>query len=440
MNKDEAEIMASQRNIDVKSIFNINSPQQVIEAMRGVGLPVPKDRFTGKETTGEEKLNTLLAETGHPLLRAILRTRELSKILGTYVNCELVNNVLYCSYAVTGTVGGRRSSRVNVFGYGTNHQNQPKHSELGKRFRECLIARPGRIFLKCDQAGAEDWLVQGIITDISGDRRGLDELQAGVDRHRKLASFIFSKPESECGKDQYGHDTPERFIGKKTRHAGNYEMGASRMSEMLAKENKIVPINMCEYWIDRFHKAEPSIRGVFHKYIQDELIATRRLTTPFGRQRDFFALRPFTDNKKIFKEAYSYIPQSTVGDNTGMAEVYIEKVYPYRLIMDEHDAVLLEVDDDVDEICTAAKVLVEAFNRPIVFPRGTTFTIPIEIDMGYNLQHTETILKTHKCRDISRTGLEAIWTGLKEAQRVRNNTTGGLVPPSSEQALNAMSG
>ena len=368
-------------------------------------IKLKKDWKTKNESTGEEALNEAYATTGNPVLKEILRVRELNKIKGTYAEATLLDSVLYTSYAVTGTVTGRRSSRETPFtsesGHkiGTNVQNLPKQSELGKRFRECIIARPGKIFVSCDQVQAEDWIVCAIICDVSGNADGLNELRSGIDRHKRLATQIFNKPEAECGKG-----TMFRFMGKKTRHAGNYGMQAPKMAVELAKEGFSLGVKYCETLLERFHALESEIRNSFQKSIEDNIRTTRTLRTPVGRERYFFGLRPDADNSKIFKEAFSYIPQSTVGDNTGLAILHCERTKPGWVIMDTHDAITLELDDREDEILAGLKLLEDAFDREFTFPNGTKIKIPIEYTLGYDLKN-EMELELKTCRGDLKTGL-----------------------------------
>lgn len=369
--------------------INLSSPQQIITILKSLKMNVPKRRRAdGKytESTDEEALNELYAKTGHPFLHELQRVRELNKLLGTYLNVELEHNTLYGSYFVTGTVTGRRSCRENFLGLGTNLQNQPKHTDLAGRYRECLTARPGKIFVKCDQQAAEDWIVCGIIADQSGDRTGLNELLQGVDRHAELAAFIFGKPVAACGKD-----TPERFMGKKIRHAGNYDMEAFRFACEMAKEGHNIKENVCNWMLERFHLRNPGIRRVFHKYVQEQLYTTRCLTNPFGFTRQFFGLRPGDDNRKLLKEGYAQIPQGTVGTNTGFAILWLEQNHPGHVLLDDHDAVTLEVADDAESVEKAVDWLCKSFDRIIRFPQGLEITIPIEIELGYNLNEMGTV-------------------------------------------------
>lgn len=416
------------------SVFNLSSTPQVLDVLKSIGMQPPKKkRADGKhtESSDEESLNELFAETGHPFLKELLRVRELNKLLGTYVDVELEHDTLFGAYFVTGTVTGRRSCRENYLGLGSNLQNQPKHSDLSTRYRECIVARPGRIFVKCDQISAEDWIVQGIIADQSGDRRGLDELLAGVDRHAKLASFIFGKPLDQCGKD-----TPERFMGKKVRHAGNYDMEAFRFACEMAKEGHVVTQSFCQWLLDRFHQSNSGIRSVFHHYVQEQLRVYRCLTNPFGFTRQFFGLRDYGDNRKLMKEGYAQIPQGTVGTNTGFAILWLEANHPGFVILDDHDAVTLEVPDRVDSVLDATLWLQQAFDRVIRFPKGLELTIPIEVELGYDLGHMRTV----KCALSDKAGLAHTYNGLPRPQSLPSTTTFGAPLASSPVLSNATLG
>jgi hypothetical protein len=431
--KEQAERLAKALGIDPKEVLNLSSVPQLKEVLKNeLHIKLKVDRYTKKESTGEESLNEAFAATSNPVLKDTLRIRELTKVLGTYVDSRLNAGVFYSCYSVTGTVTGRRASRKNFLGFGSNGQNQPKHSDLGKRFRGTFIARPGYIFVACDQVQAEDWIVQGIIADVSGHKKGVEELQAGVDRHQRLAAQIFGLPLDKCGKDSL-----ERYLGKKTRHAGNYGMQADKMAAVLAAEGYSIDKKFCAAVLQKFHEVEPYIQQVFHKYIEHELCTKKLLVTPFGRARVFHGLRPYGDNGKIFREGYAQIPQSTVGDNTGMAILYCERFWPGFVLQDGHDAILGEAEDNLESIWNAMQLLRKAFHRIIRFPNGFELEIPIEFELGYSLAPKETI----KCPgDLSVTGLQNILQTLPPRRSLPPSITGGVQPPLSQPLSNEIPG
>jgi len=261
------------KKADVKGKINLGSPKQLGEMLKSLGHKLPKNRKTHQDTTSKDALFILFTKSGDVVLKELLEASALRKISGI-LKARLLENILYSSFSTAGTVNDRRSSSKNFLGLGTNAQNFPKHSKLGKYYRSCLIARPGKIFLQCDQAQAEDWIVHAIIADVSLGRidSGIQELRAGADRHQNLASFIFSVPLDQCSKDA---PTIFRYLGKKTRHAGNYDMWADTMSIALAHEQQYITRDVCEKLLRKFHEREPQIREVFHRYIQTQVYKKR---------------------------------------------------------------------------------------------------------------------------------------------------------------------
>jgi hypothetical protein len=379
--------LAKQLACDPKQVLNISSvPQLKAVLVNELGIKLKKDRESGKESTGEESLNEAFAATGNNILKNILRIRELNKVLGTYIDARLGSGVFYSCYAVTGTVTGRRASRKNFLGFGSNGQNQPKHSDLGEKFQGIFIARPGRIFVYCDQASAEEWIVQGIIADVSGDGKGIQELlrsiETGVSRHAVLASQIFGLPIEKTN----NKECLEYYVGKKVRHAGNYDMHADKMAAVMAAEGFPVKKDFCEAVLYKFHLVEPNIRGVFHRYIEYELCTKKLLRTPLGRERVFHGLRPYGDNGKIFREGYAYIPQSTVGDNNGLAILAMETETPGLVLADGHDSMICECEDDFESVLHTIRAMQRSYDRILRFPHGFEVKIPVDFKIGYTIK------------------------------------------------------
>jgi uracil-DNA glycosylase family 4 len=417
-----AHALAKVLDIDVKNVLNIASVPQLKELLKNeLKIKLKIDRHTHKETTGEESLNDAFASTGNPVLKDILRIRELNKILGTYVDAKLSSSVFYSCYSVTGTVTGRRASRKNFLGFGSNGQNQPKHSDLGERFQGVFIARPGHVFVYCDQASAEEWPVQGIIADVSGDDSGIralyESMATGISRHARLAAQLFGLPLEKVN----NKECIEYYIGKKTRHAGTYDMRENTMAAQMAAEGFVVETKFCKLFLEKFHEVEPNIRKVYHKYVETTLNRTRTLTTPLGRERVFHSLRPYGDNGKVYREAYAYIPQSTVGDNNGLAILHCQTTRPGLVLMDGHDSCLLEVEDNWESVLAGVKLLDKAYDRTMTFPNGFQIKIPIDYKIGFSIKGLK------KCPGCSNeAGLMSIYMTLHQQQSPQNDTIFGV--------------
>lgn len=422
-------------SINLNSSSGSNTP---LEHLKRMGFKIPKvsardedGNYIQKESLNELVLQKIYATNqfntigGDPAIRAILRIRELGTLRARYINANLIKRgelaVFLSNYNCAGTVTGRRGSRKHAFGYGGNAQNFPKHGELAKVFRRCLVARPGKILLSVDQMQAEDWPTSALANNMEA----LDDLINGVDRHRKLGCLIFDIPWDHYTESQW-KESIERFLGKKTRHANNYGMRGNTMSDSLAKEGYSLTPLQCQNILDKVNKVDPSVDQVFHRYIKDQLDASRTLRTPFGRERIFFGLRPGEggSNNKIFNEAYSYIPQSVVGDNTGFAVHRLEtgdESTRWRIIQECHDSIVQEIDDNIDAIWTFMQATKKAFERTIRFHNGIEVQIPVEAEIGYDFYHTETFKSrrtgTKKLDDLSYQDIQAAYYKLKEHQQ-----------------------
>lgn len=403
--------------------FNIRSPSVFLEFLKELGYKIPKvtkkdkeGEWSSEESTSELALRQLIRENqfkhpdGDAALISVLNVRELLTLKSRYLNARLFPRregmVFLSSYnAGSGTLTGRRSSKKHIYGYGGNAQNIPKHSKTARLFRECLVARPGKIFLSVDQISAEDWPVSALANNASA----IHELLSGADRHTKLAAFIFGLDINSRTSTEW-KESIERYLGKKTRHANNYGMKESRMHDSLMQEGKYFSVAVCKNLLDKANAADPSIKSIFHKYIESCLSSTRTLVTPFGRERQFLGLRPNSKNGNLLNEAYSYIPQSLVGDNTGFAveELQLSPEFGIDIVQEGHDSIVQEVDYeetygsgvDVSKLAISLERTVESFDRPIRFYNGIEINIPVEAELSWNFD------KSVKIHSLDRVGIE----------------------------------
>jgi len=414
----------TQEKSNYPTSVNINSSSGancLLNCLKGLGYAVPasrrKDKETGEyefaESADQLTLMKMFAVSGDENLKHVLRIRELAKILSTYVNAKLHRDTYYSAYNVSATVTGRRGSHKTVFGFGGNGQNFPKHSELGEKFLKCLIARPGKIFFSCDQMSAEEWPVAAL----SGNYNAIQELSSITwpdnDRHTKLAAFVFNVNVCDFTKSEWKNPSTKAGImrylgGKKPRHANNYGMRGTRMSEILASEGFAFPPKQCDEILEKVHQFDPSVRNVFHVYIRNEINSRRMLRTPLGRERQFFGLRPNNPNYSLFNEAYAQIPQSIVGDNTGLSVLYLDENGSNDVIQESHDSIVQEIEDNINSLERSLMQTNVAFDRPITFHNGIIINIPIEGEIGYNFKDTV------KLKDMTVESLREAYVQLKE--------------------------
>jgi uracil-DNA glycosylase family 4 len=277
-----------------------------------------------------------------------------------------------------------------------------KHGRLAKDIRSMFIPDEGTVFIGADSSQAEARVVAVLSED-------WDLLKAfdTVDIHRRTAGLIFGYTSflnlSE-GKlsvvDILEKDGPERFCGKKTRHAGNYNMGKNRFMVEFNTDAQKFDINMSiSEWragqmLDLFHSASPKIRDKFHQDIKDCLESTRCIIDPFGGIRIFNGRM----DDELFKEGYANIPQRTVAHLVQGAALKIDEELngdsAVMWLSEDHDSLKMQVPANNWE--PYARLMKKHFLASIDFSihcslrRDYTLVIPCDIefsDTNYGEMH-----------------------------------------------------
>lgn len=382
---------------------NVNSNPQVTALLYDeLGLPVRKGKTQGRmkedgtrtesRAADEDVLTALQANFGEkkpkivPIIDKILRGRVIRKTLSTYINaCPDYDGRHRTNYKIVGTETGRTStstlkppSRPEPIGLG--FQVIVKNQEIGGDTLEMMIPDPGYVYLEPDLSQAE----ARIVDLLSEDYEGLAEYEL-LDKHSKTARIVLGLA------DDYplNKKSPERFLGKKSRHAGSYDMGKREAMLNWNTDAKKYGIDFyCSEWkagqyLDRFHAAYPKIRGVFHKAVQDALARNNRIIqAPSGRKRIFGGRW----GDQLFKEAYAFIPQESVGHIIKRAMLFYRHKLgrDARIVMEKHDAIGALVP--VNEVEKHARILREGLEMPLDFSNCTiqrgTIVIPAEFEIG----------------------------------------------------------
>jgi DNA polymerase-1 len=373
---------------------NFNSPKQLQSLLYiDMKLPVQYKRRksvseTRKPTADAEALKKLGQKTNNPILDKILEYKKLSKLISNFLDITTSpSNRVHTSYNITGATMLRRkkgliiddeeayksfgrwsSSASIILPYGSgNLQNIPKIA------RKIYTAPPGYVFLQADYMQAEAVVVAYEISDepaklLFKTAFGMakeERLERHLDIHRLTAAQMFQKDISEVTDE-------ERTIGKRLRHATNYSAGPQVLATNVGctvKEAKML--------FSRFHQACPMLR-LWHARIQDQLRRTRTLTNLFGRKHRF--LDRWGD--ELFRSAYSFLPQSTVGDllNKALIRVYNEYGKTVIIALQLHDAIYTIVKES--ELEARRKEIRDMMLIPITSSSGETFTIDVDFSAG----------------------------------------------------------
>lgn len=248
------------------------------------------------------------------------------------------------------------------------------------KLRSMFIAPPGKLLVACDLSQAETWVVAWL-----ADEPNMKHFLLTSDIHTETAVALFSKTFNEI-------IVEERYIGKQNNHANSYGMGPDRQAAVINKRSDQPPyvtvtVAQCKVYQREWHGIYPRIR-IWHEEVKYNLNKNMTLITPYGFKRVFYGAW----DKSLWKEAYAFIPQSTVSDHFhgcvqpelgvegGLKGIYKNIVTDeIRIINDSHDSCMLEVPaNSAHEIGERVR---EQLKRPVVI-NGESVTIPVDLEIG----------------------------------------------------------
>ena len=188
--------------------INLDSQQQVTEAMNRLGIPLP-------DSTRNWKLQPLAAQ--YPVVAKLLEYRTMQKALTSYGQnmIEFINpktGRLHADFRQIGAPTGRFACT------NPNIQQVPHTVE----YRRCFMGYPeGRRLVIADYSQIE----LRILAEFSGDSAFIDAFRSGADLHRVTAAQVFNVSSDEVTKEQ-------RDFAKRLNFGVVYGIGAQRFSMM----------------------------------------------------------------------------------------------------------------------------------------------------------------------------------------------------------------
>lgn len=349
--------------------FNLNSPKQlgtIIYDKLGLKPKRQKKTATGARSTRESELAQMKED--HPIIAEMLRYRELSKLVSTYID-NLPTMVgqdgrLRTTFLPTGTVTGRIGSRD------PNLQNIPIRSKEGRAVRRAFVADPGFKLVSVDYSQIE----LRIAAIMSGDPRLIDIFKTGQDVHSGVASRVFGVAPGEVTLEQ-------RRRAKVINFGILYGMGVNALRVNLGEGTSR-------------EEAQEFLNAYFNtftrlaEYLEETKEFARRhgyTKTMFGRRRHFPGITSSAPMIRASAErmAINAPIQGTEGDLIRIALVLLDRFLikkgwtdDVRVLLQVHDELVFEVREErveevLPELC--------AVMRDVMLDKDTR-GVPIEVE------------------------------------------------------------
>ncbi|MCX6117432.1 MAG: DNA polymerase I [Proteobacteria bacterium] len=351
--------------------FNINSPKQLqvilfekLAIHEKLGIKRLKKTKSGFSTD----VTVLESMEDHPLPRAILEYRMVSKLKSTYVDAlpQLVHprtNRIHTSFHQTGTTTGRLSSSD------PNLQNIPIRRPEGREIRRAFCASShDRVIVSADYSQVE----LRLLAHISGDEGLAEAFSTGQDIHTATAMKIFG-----VTKDQVTADL--RSNAKAINFGIIYGMGPQR----LARDTG-VSMAEAKSFIDKYFLGFPKIKS----YIEQAKRSAHQLgysMTITGRKRPIPELQSKERAVIVNGEnmAVNSPIQGSAADLVKFAMLAVQK----RLDESSLDAkMLLQVHDELVFEClgTDAEKLKALVKESMETAMILSVPLKVEVGSGYS--------------------------------------------------------
>jgi DNA polymerase-1 len=288
----------------------------------------------------------------HPIVKAILEQRALSKLRSTYVDSlvELVNpetGRVHSSFNQTGAVTGRISSS------NPNLQNIPIRTDAGRQIRRAFVAQPGWKLLAADYSQVE----LRVMAHISQDESLLAAFRRGDDIHTSTAAAVLGVPADEVDSDM-------RRIAKSV----NFGIMYGQSSFGLANQTGMSQSD-AEDFIRNYFATYPSVKAYLDE-IKAQAARQGYVETLLGRRRYFPELLTGTrvnmNVRQAAERAAINMPiQGTAADILKIAMIRLhatleEQGLRGRALLQVHDELVLEVpDDELPVVAPLAKQIME---------------------------------------------------------------------------------
>jgi DNA polymerase-1 len=316
--------------------FMIGSPQQLADVLF-VKLGLPRKR-RGKTGFSTDARVLQAIRDSHPIIPAIERWRELTKLVQTYLDAlpawiDPHDGRLHTTFLQTNATTGRLAS-INP-----NLQNIPIRTETGRVIRACFVAEPGNILTSVDYEQVE----LRVLAHIANEQVLRDIFLRGEDVHTETASKVFEVPPEQL-------DVGMRSKAKMVNYGIVYGLSAYGLADRLQ-----IPQEEAQEFIDRYLERFPAVA----QFMRDAVTQAEQhgyVSTLFGRRRQIPEIRARNWQTRKLGErlAVNSVIQGTAADIIKVAMVRSHDALAAagletRLILQIHDELLAEGPEEESE-------------------------------------------------------------------------------------------
>jgi hypothetical protein len=333
-----------------------------------------------------------------PFISCCLALADVSKTLSALRARLEGGKFMYSFGAVTET--GRLNSKANAQGYGSNIQNQTP------KIRHIFTCPLGQKLIAVDYSQIESRNVAAICYSLFGAIRYLAAVNSGdahtltcalvwpdrawpeeftIDHCIKYGAFPFDilKAAKKVASEEFYRGKSLRDASKTLGHGSNY-MG---LPPTMSKHSHI-PVKLIEHYQQAYFEAFPELK-LWHQHVATQIQTTQKLTTLFGRERQFFG-RPIDD--ATIREAVAYEPQSLAADYTNSALLKLHQMQladnlPFTLVLQKHDEIAARFPEKEEEFVVHTFTRTMQVHIELTSPSGETqdWFIPADVETGWNL-------------------------------------------------------
>jgi len=238
----------AQASLFGRSEINLDSNQQVTDALLGLGIPVPASMQAWQLQP--------LAEQ-YPVVGKLLEYRALAKSLTSFGE-----NILEFIEPSTGRVHAdfrQIGAPTGRFSCSNPNLQQVPHE---RDYRRCFTAEPGNKLVIADYSQIE----LRILAEFSGDERFINAFVSGQDFHAATASQVFGVKPEDVTDDQ-------RTFAKRLNFGIVYGIGASRFGLMTGLSQSDAENTMRRYF-GTFRRLDEYLRSEGRRVIEERIART----------------------------------------------------------------------------------------------------------------------------------------------------------------------